>query len=140
MVIDHLLAQLPLDLPRAWLPSPPPTAYLQLLVVLRLGVNAPEQPSGAAGELEISFFRFGNDGLNRWIFLQAGADATKGRKKARRAARAVVRPPSRLAVNRRHCRVLLLTHARVQQISSLRPKLELATVPDTVAASPPENN
>ena len=59
MVIDHLLAQLPLDLPRAWLPSPPPTAYLQLLVVLRLGVNAPEQPSGAAGKLEISFFRFG---------------------------------------------------------------------------------
>jgi len=55
VVIDHLLAQLPLDLPRAWLPSPPPTAYLQLLVVLRLGVNAPEQPSGAAGKLEISF-------------------------------------------------------------------------------------
>ena len=56
MVIDHLLAQLPLDLPRAWLPSPPPTAYLQLLVVLRLGVNAPEQPSGAAGKLApISF-------------------------------------------------------------------------------------
>ena len=62
MVIDHLLAQLPLDLPRAWLPSPPPTAYLQLLVVLRLGVNAPEQPSGAAGKLApISFFRPVND-------------------------------------------------------------------------------
>ena len=66
MVIDHLLAQLPLDLPRAWLPSPPPTAYLQLLVVLRLGVNAPEQPSGAAGKLApISFFRPGRD-LAEW--------------------------------------------------------------------------
>ena len=143
MVIDHLLAQLPLDLPRAWLPSPPPTAYLQLLVVLRLGVNAPEQPSGAAGKLApISFSDPDVTWLNG-IFAQAGgSDATKGRKKAKRAARAVVRPPSRFAANRRPCRVLLLTLARVDQISSLRPKLELAAVPDTVAASPPlpENN
>ena len=82
MVIDHLLAQLPLDLPRAWLPSPPPTAYLQLLVVLRLGVNAPEQPSGAAGKLApISFFRFGNDGLNGYFCKQGRTQPKAGRRR-----------------------------------------------------------